>query len=156
MNNILRAKIEHAQKAWEPTNLNCIRAGKLPEGIAVSLIKDTQGISLDYMNFLVLTNGAVCGCIVFVPFESFHEQKAMGENLEKESIFIGFVDDMPLILTRKGLVKVFDHNNAEIFCYGNFESFLNDWVFGEKYVSVVPLTLDKDPWYDFMVAIALY
>lgn len=151
MNNKLRTKIEkvYVELQQEP----CAPIiGKLNEGI-YSINKSIPKV---YSDFLKVCNGGRCGAIDLWSNElilnnQYRVTELVGGN---ENWFcIGQVLYEPLVvkLDTEDIYLFYQgcENEIEGKCFGIFDTFLNDYVFGKKYAEIIP-DAEKEEWYIFL------
>lgn len=119
------------------------------------MINNDNSILEEYFDFLRECDGARCGSIDFWSFKelSLHQYRIV--NLATEGkcwIEIGQILYEPLVINKiDGKVYRFYQNQSidKRECFGDFDNFLLNYVFGEKYSQIVPDTHDDD-WYQFL------
>lgn len=131
--------------------------GKLRGGKALNLKRLENGVT-EYYSFLVISNGARCGAIDIFSYETMLESQYYLEFLDegqydvREWVYVGQCLYDPIILNKiSGLVYQFYEGTPleEGECYGPFNVFLNEYVFGEKYETIIP-DVDDDKWYQLL------
>jgi hypothetical protein len=157
MDPSIRSKIERAKQAWQPTLL-CYQAGRLPDG--VNLAELPQQLPADYREFVGLTDGAVCGCVTFLPVSELEKYRFMASTIVDEPgvwFSFGSVLNDPLFLeSTTASVLLRGQDDGSRFRYGSFAEFLDDWVFGPKYESIVPgRVARRDEWQQYLVSIGI-
>ena len=151
MRNTIREKIERLRQAWEPS-LECYLAGRIP-GPSVA---PKAGAPQCYNEFLQVTNGPVCGCVVFHKYEEYDKSQFIVENLPggaKHWACIGSLKDDPLFIRRRDdVVVVADRYEFKQREYEDFDDFLEKWIFGPSYLE---LRGEVDDWFKFMKQVGI-
>ncbi|GAB0171123.1 SUKH-4 family immunity protein [Lysinibacillus sp. CTST325] len=124
--------------------------GKLNDGI-----EEVNSLKLGkYYDLLKLTNGARCGDIDLWSYNELESNQYVLSDIqdEKESwLSIGHILYDPLIINRfDGNVYRFIMDEGTMMnCYGEFDSFLKNYVFGSGYCKVIPNS-EEDDWVLFL------
>ncbi len=151
MNDELRTKIEKVyfelQKEASPPLI-----GKLNEGIN----SINKSIPKSYSYFLNVCNGGRFGAIDLWSNElildnQYRVTEMVGGN---ENWFcIGQVLYEPLVvkIDTEDIYLFYQgyENEIEGKCFGNLDTFLNDYVFGKKYAEIIP-DAEEEEWYIFL------
>ncbi|MDQ0178362.1 hypothetical protein [Bacillus chungangensis] len=156
MNDTLKTIIEKMRAALE-SDPDGLIIGKFRSGkeIDSSIFKDA---TKEYADFLAISNGARCGSIDLFPFEIMSESQSfldLLENLEdaqEQWIYIGQVLYDPIIINKiNGFVYHFYEGLPleKRECYGTFEEFLINYVFGKRYSEIIP-DANNDEWYQLL------
>lgn len=120
-------------------------------------IVNNYGKSQPYFDFLKECNGARFGAVDLWSFAELSEHQfrmtAMLRGMENW-LEIGQVLYDPLVIEKStGLVYLFKQSDPEGLerSFGEFDEFLFHYVFGRKYVEIVPDAEIDDEWYHFLV-----
>ena len=113
----------------------------------------------DYREFVGLTDGAVCGCVTFLPSSELEKYQFMVSTIVDEPgvwFCFGSVLNDPLFLESNTVsVLLGGQDDGSRFRYGSFAGFLDDWVFGVKYENIVPGRTRRDEWQQYLVSIGI-
>lgn len=117
----------------------------------------------DYYEFLAVSNGARCGSIDIFSFETMSKNEYYVDFIEDiadsqlEWSYIGQCVYEPILLNRlDGLVYQFFEGPPleKGECYGTFDEFITNYVFGEKYNDIVP-DAKNDEWYKLLLRLQI-
>ncbi|MDG0872237.1 hypothetical protein FLT15_24985 [Paenibacillus thiaminolyticus] len=155
MNETLKKIIEKTRIALESD----------PDGPVIGKIRSGKEVDFekikgpkDYYDFLGISNGARCGAIDVFPFETMSGSQSLLEFIEnpedakEQWIYIGQTLYEPLLINElDGLVYQFYEGPPleKGECYGTFDCFLLNYVFGKKYSEVIP-DADNDDWFQLL------
>jgi hypothetical protein len=119
-------------------------------------IEDSLPTLQGYLAFIMVYSGASLGSILLYRFNElkrFRNSLDFLPNWEEEWLCIGKIMSEPIGLNkRNGNVYWFSEIpfEDEGICLGQFDDFLKNVVFGEKYAEIVPW-IDEDEWYQFQI-----
>lgn len=129
---------------------------KLWDGIRDEVIDNRFKIK-SYYNFLEESNGARFGLIDLFSSEMLAKSQYRVTDMqggEENWMCIGQILYEPLVINRiDGKVyRFYQGGETDIApdCFGSFEDFLLEYVFGEKYIEIVP-NFEPDEWYKLVI-----
>lgn len=153
LKSILGKIKEHIKK-----DSQSILYGDFNEG-APSINKDNTAIN-EYMDFLSECNGARFGSIEFWSFDELPSHQYRVEDLpggKDNWLEIGQILYEPLVICKLdgklySFLQGFATDNME--CFSNFDDFLTNYVFGKKYMDIIPDSHDEE-WVQALVKLKL-
>lgn len=139
-------------------NPSLITAGKINNGIC----KDDKDLSIKpYREFLDVCDGARCGIVDLWSNENIKKNQYRVMNIDggnEKWVCIGQILYEPLVfnLEDEKIYLFYQGHENEIKgkCFGNFDDFLLNYVFGKKYKELISDTVN-DEWYMFLTDIDL-
>ncbi|SHL73469.1 hypothetical protein [Flavobacterium chilense] len=154
MDSKIIQKISLARIELEKNPAN-ITFGQLKKGIENSDEELEKRIGV-YSDFLKITNGARCGSIDLWSHNDLQRNQFIlfdRQNSKKSLISIGQILYEPLILDINNqnvyTFKRGDESSTPMTFIRDFEYFLNNYVFGEKYGEIIP-DYENDEWFLFL------
>lgn len=158
MNKRLRETIEKIKKelSKEPS---LIMIGKINDGFD----KKSKNLSnKTYCDFLDVCNGARCGIVDLWSNENIKNNQYRVTDLVGGSdkwVCIGQILYEPLVfnLDDENVYLFYQEHESEMQgrCFGEFDSFLLNYIFGRQYKELVPDVID-DEWYSFLKGLNLF
>lgn len=159
MNNKLRNIIEKIRNEFSK-DPSLIMIGEMNDGLKSETRKAL--CIKPYCDFLEVCNGARCGIIDLWSDEDIENNQYRVTDLIGGSdnwICIGQILYEPLVFNLKDeqVYLFFQGHEREIkeSCFGEFDTFLLNYVFGKRYRELMPNTVN-DEWYDFLKRLALF
>lgn len=150
MNNNINEIIEKIKKELSEDPNGPIK-GKVSKGIDLKFQSIDIGVE-KYYEFLKICNGARFGDIDFFSFDNLDDAQYFIEDSLDDNhqwMNIGQILYEPLVIDKKdGRIYQLGSYPGEgtVKCYGEFDDFLLEYVFGEKYKEIIPDSED-DEWY---------
>lgn len=151
MNNELCKKISKARYELSK-DVSSVIFGELNDGV----VCDENLRIKPYCDFLNVCNGASCGDIDLWSNEDIGQNQFRVTDLDGGSekwVCIGQILYEPLVinLDSEEVYLFYQGHEKEIEgkCFGKFDDFLMEYVFGEKYAEIIPDVQD-DEWYSFL------
>lgn len=139
-------------------NPSLITAGKINNGI----YKDGKDLPIKpYREFLDVCDGARCGIVDLWSNENIKKNQYRVMNIDggnEKWVCIGQILYEPLVFNLQD-EKIYlfyqgYENEIKEKCFGNFDDFLLNYVFGEKYKELI-FDMVNDEWYMFLTDIDL-
>ena len=146
-----------------------IELSKNPNGLIIGKIRDGNTLKVDncnaniqsYYDFLDICNGARCGSIDFFGTDMLNDYQFMVSAIpggEEEWFYVGQILYEPVVINKtNSKVYCIYRDNADDNlgdCYGYFDDFLTDYVFGKKYADIIP-DAEDDEWYQLLKKLKL-
>lgn len=157
MSDNIRCIIRNVREKLQD-ELNAIFIGTIKEGNPNPLPNEKVK---DCIDFLKESNGASFGQIDLFPLNELDRNQFYVETLQGKKehwICIGLVLYEPIVLNKiNGQVYRFYRDiETEIpeECFGEFNNFLTNYVFGKKYAEIIPSAEDEE-WYQFLKKVNL-
>ena len=105
-----------------------------------------------YCKFLTICNGARCGLVDLYSFEMLCKSQYRVKEIsggENNWICIGQILYEPIAInkTDKKVYRFYQGHEKDINydCFGSFDEFLSEYVFGNKYIDIIP-SFETDGW----------
>ena len=162
MDNTLRDIIKKIRKVFKEDPDSTV-IGKLTEGITNEEIRKNDNVITyndtlfkEYYEFLNTSEESAFGAIVFFGYNELSKYQFYVEDIPRgfsQWVCIGKIMSDPIMLSkRNGEVYCFSGHPFEVIekGFGNFDYFLFNYVFGEKYSEIIPGT-DEDGWYQLLI-----
>lgn len=151
MNDKLRTKIEKVR--FELQKEVCAPIiGKLNEGINST----NKLIPKSYRDFLNVCNGGRCGAIDLWSNElildnQYRVTELVGGNVNWFCVGQVLYEPLVVKLDTEDIYLFYQgcKNEIEGKCFGNLDTFLNNYVFGKKYAEIIP-DAEEEEWYIFL------
>ena len=139
---------------------NGIIAGKINEGTTIKQKNSDPALQI-YYDFLRECNGASFGAIDLFEIEILEKHQFVVTGIpggEENWFCIGQILYEPVLINKNDLkLYLFYRDNEDVDpadCLGYLDDFLMNYVFGAKYVDIIP-DADNDEWYQLLKKLKL-
>jgi len=158
VNSILLSRIQLVRDALS-ADPDGVVIGKLRAGRNLSL-EDFDAVLRPFIEFLQVCDGASCGAIDFRSSDVLKDQHFIDHlpGGERDWVHIGQAIYEPLVISRTdGGTYLFARDpepERPVESFGDFDNFLLEYVFGEKYSAII-VDAEDDDWYRLLQRLGL-